>query len=368
MADEEDFDELDGILDSALAEFDIVASDGNSTAVFAPDLSDSSLRSPLADFASTATNDIVSSADRDVVFDPLPFPPIYDDSAGDRDGADERGADSDGVDGGAGDDAGGAGADDDGLRAFEDALKSLNALDVGGAGDATVGEHTEEEDMKLVEDFLKSLGSQFEGMRTPGAAAPGSAGTALGGNGQQEDDVSRSLESLLAGLGGAGSAADGGSVSRESGAGGASSAAGTEAGVDAGVGGGATPAGGPEFERIVESVVGELLSRDVLKGPMEQMRDAYAAWLPANEDSVGDTEAARFRKQESIVQRICTLYDGDACSTTAVMALLQEMQDTGAPPTDVMKQISDGDDGGSGAGGGDGAATELEKLVNCPVQ
>jgi Pex19 protein family len=332
MEDDDEFEDLDGILDSALDEFDIGVADGNSAANIAPGAAvtvttdDDPLTAALAPFD-------------DDIFDRLPL--IVQTG---EDLEPERTPTPDANTG-----------DIDGMRAFEDALKSLNTLDLnsGDSGDAGAGEHTEEEDMKLVEDFLKSLGSQLEGMSTPGAAArsSGSAGadTPLGGN------MAREFESLIAGFGG-----DSGAAS--------SDVASSSAAGDTGGGDGTGPAGGPEFEKIVENVVGELLSKDVLKGPMEQMRDAYAVWLPANADTVGETEAARFRKQEGIVKKICALYEREDCSPAAVMSLLQEMQDTGAPPTEVMKQLGDDGTDGSAGGNGDGAAAEMDKLAGCPVQ
>lgn len=286
------------------------------------------------------------------------------------------------------------------VRAFEEAISSLNSLPPNGAaGSAGNGEHTEEEDLKLVEDFLKSLSSQFESMGLaedggsgPAGASASGADAALaaaataaadgGGEGDggkmpseaEIDQLTRDLEALLRTEGGnlgAGAApdaaqgeeADGRDIEIPAGdsSNNTSRADGTADGAPA-----SGSAGGEEFNKIVESVVGELLSKEVLEGPMEQMRDAYGEWLPQNVESLNKEEAERYRKQADIVNRICTEYGKDDSKMANVMALLTEMQSTGSPPQAVMAKLGTGDDASSGD-----AAKNLDTLLNpadCPVQ
>lgn len=132
---------------------------------------------------------------------------------------------------------------------------------------------------------------------------------------------------------------------------------------------------------MVESIVGEILAEDVLREPMEQMRVAFSDWLPENRGSLPAADAARYDKQADIVGRICKEYERGNTQTAHVMALLQEMHDTGAPPPEVMSQLGGqegaegaaaGIDGlgavGMGAGerAGDGGEGDLPQ--DCPVQ
>jgi peroxin-19 len=264
----------------------------------------------------------------------------------------------------------------EGAQAFENAASALNALELDGVGgDGEEVEDPDGEDMKLVEQFLKSLSTEFEKMGLPdegdaATAVPnrkrssdashvrpdaGDAGASVNGTAEEDiDRLTRELESILA-RGGRLSAGGGLSATQQCGSSGAR-ALGSE-----------VPAGeSNDFENIIQSVVGELLSKDILRSPMEQMRDSYQKWLPTNQESLSKGDLARYRKQADIVSSICSEYEKEDCNTGNVMNLLQKMQETGAPPPEVMSHL--GTEEGPGSEKGDSALADLEKLGKCPVQ
>lgn len=223
--------------------------------------------------------------------------------------------------------------EDEAIRAFEEALKTISELDAEKGGGAPGGPG-DEADLKLVEDFMKSLGSQFGGM----------------------------------GLGGLGAGAGGGAAERERDS--ASGGAGGSAGVASGGGGvanGADAMESPDVEKLVESIVGELLSEDVLKGPMVQMRESFARWLPANEATLSKEDLARFTKQRELVVQICEAYE-EGSDSSRVMELLTKMQECGAPPPAVMSELS-GDDADGVRPGLPGVPPDVDKLTErCMMQ
>lgn len=202
-------------------------------------------------------------------------------------------------------------------KAFEDALKALGdfGLDENGNDD-----DVSEADMKLVEDFMRSIGSSFGGMD-----GPRPKGNAAG-------------------------------AGQSAGAG--------QAGASGGIGAGTAP----DVEKLVESIVGHLLSEDVLKSPMLQMRAAYAEWLPKNAEELSAEELGRYSRQQELVEEICEQYESGSASS-GIMELLSKMQETGAPPAEVMKGLSmdaDNSDGGLGPAMG---VPEMEKMMeSCGVQ
>lgn len=194
----------------------------------------------------------------------------------------------------------GACGDDDTGRALEDALKELEEKSFD-QGDAA--DDVMEADMKLVEEFMKSLSSL-------GTANMDSANATMSG----ETSSSRNNRQ-------------------------------------------------PGVETLVNSIVGHLLSEDVLKSPMIQMRAAYEQWLPNNKESLSAQDLDRFSRQKELVEEICEKYESNADSSE-IMELLSEMQKTGAPPDMVLKDL---DDGGEAAQGLQGA--ELDKLADsCGMQ
>lgn len=282
--------------------------------------------------------------------------------------------------------------------AIQDALEALNELGSGASvADGDGSSECGAEDMKMVEEFLKSLNSQFEKMGLPdgdGEAAEAGCGDAAGsaprpvpsaagvdsgpepganphlprgGPAQSEEDIDRMTRELEKLLNGGDKLAPSSLFDASAGVPGASAGA-----APRGSGGAGNAGGGNEFENVIQSVVGELLSKDILSGPMKQMRDAYRTWLPTKQSELSVEDAARYKSQEEIVSRICAEYDKDDCSVGNVMDLLQKMQETGAPPPEVMAHLDS--DEGSGSERGDGQGTnpsplaDLEKLGNCPVQ
>jgi len=121
---------------------------------------------------------------------------------------------------------------------------------------------------------------------------------------------------------------------------------------------------------MVESIVSQLLSKDVLKGPMLEMRGSYETFLGAKGESLPAEELQRFRTQQECVIAICDMYERDA-PMTEIMDKLHQMQDCGAPPQEVIDKLSSGDgDEGDDSGPLDPAElAKLERLQQqCPVQ
>lgn len=165
-------------------------------------------------------------------------------------------------------------------RAFEDALRALDQLRVHDTeASSSTDADLAEADMKLVEQFVTSLGESLSGL------GPHSAN-----------------ENLSTQFGPSNGKAD-----------------------------------LPIVERLVESIVGHLLSADVLKQPMRQMRVAYAQWLP-KQTSLSEEQRRKYGRQQQLIQQICQKYDRGA-STTEIMQSLSDMQETGEIPEGVMSQL-----------------------------
>lgn len=214
------------------------------------------------------------------------------------------------------------GAQANAIRAFEEVLRKLDVEDENNG--AQQDKNTDAADLKLVEEFMKSLESQFEKMGViPDGNTPGITNV----------------------------------TGREAAAGSSSTIA-PSAPSDAAT----------NFEKVVESMVGQLLSKEVLKGPMLQMRESFAKWLPANERKLEESERERYKMQQRIVIDICKEYEqgGD---TSKVMELLTKMQESGAPPPEIMNELASDKDASDDADTQPAIPPELESLASqCPVQ
>lgn len=207
---------------------------------------------------------------------------------------------------------------DEATKAFDEAVKALGDLGInppeGGDGD-----DVNEADLKLVEEFMATVGSSLGGLGVPGAGGDGK-GVAQGGESTNQSGVP----------------GEGGTAKN--------------------------------MEKLVESIVGHLLSEDVLKAPMQQMRAAYAEWLPKHAEELSAEELGRFSKQQELVEQICDKYESGADSGV-IMELLSKMQETGSPPADVMKGLSADGENGEVPGLPGMPPPELDKMIeSCGMQ
>lgn len=195
---------------------------------------------------------------------------------------------------------------DEANKALEEALDSLKEL---GIGQDQEKEDVVDQDMKLVEEFLTSLSSSFAGSNAQNPVNGQSANASA----PSETESARNTA--------------------------------------------------PEMEKLVDTIVGQLLSEDVLKYPMMQMRTAYEEWLPENASSLTKEEKERYTVQKQLVDQICEKYNAKADSSE-IMDLLSKMQDTGSPPEAVLKKIDSASTPSSAV-----ETPDVDKLVEmCPMQ
>ncbi|PSC68797.1 Metal transporter Nramp3 [Micractinium conductrix] len=169
-----------------------------------------------------------------------------------------------------------------------------------------------------------------------------------------EDEMMRLLAKHLGALG--------------SGAGDSTGAAGGgAAGAGGGGGGGGPP---PEMSSLVDSIMHQLLSKEVLYQPMKDIGDKYPGWLVANKDALSGEDYGRYEKQYGYIQRICALYEANPSDFAQLIELLQAMQQCGQPPQEIVDELAPGMQFGSDGLPGFGAAGEdlPPGMADCAVQ
>ncbi|CAN8062274.1 unnamed protein product [Agarophyton chilense] len=191
-------------------------------------------------------------------------------------------------------------------KALDEALKALREL---GVGEDQGRDQVNDEDMKLVEEFMTSLSSSLGNLSTQNPMDDQAPGTTQASEPEN------------------------------------------------------TNGGRPQVEKLVDTIVGQLLSEDVLKTPMMHMRTAYEEWLPKNVNSLSVEERERYTRQQELVRQICAKYEAKADSTE-IMELLSKMQDTGSPPDAVLQNLDN-----AATGSPSFQASDIEKFGEmCPIQ
>jgi len=94
-----------------------------------------------------------------------------------------------------------------------------------------------------------------------------------------------------------------------------------------------------ELESAMMDFMKSLVSPSLLHEPIKAMQKQYPEWLEKNKSSLSAQEYQRYTKQYECVCQIAEVYDkGEDISK--LFPLIQKMQETGQPPSDIVKSIA----------------------------
>ncbi|KAG0330981.1 Peroxisome chaperone and import receptor [Podila horticola] len=125
---------------------------------------------------------------------------------------------------------------------------------------------------------------------------------------------------------------------------------------------------GGDFQNVLEGMMEQLMSKDILYEPMFDLQQKYPQWLKDNKDKISESEYARYEKQYGYVNDIVTFFDkpdfDDKSETQSksIIDLMQGMQDCGQPPADILDELAPGLEMGA-----DGAP-KMPDMPECNMQ
>ncbi|KAL2097199.1 hypothetical protein ACEWY4_006406 [Coilia grayii] len=96
---------------------------------------------------------------------------------------------------------------------------------------------------------------------------------------------------------------------------------------------------------IMQSIMQNLLSKDVLYPSLKEITEKYPEWLTSNKESLPPEEFSRFEQQHQIMGDICSQFEkaGDQESTFEnILELMQKLQDLGQPPKELAGEAPPG--------------------------
>lgn len=137
---------------------------------------------------------------------------------------------------------------------------------------------------------------------------------------------------------------------------------------------GAADAGPPaDMGQLVDSIMKRLVSKRVLYGPMKEIKQHYPSWLSRNADNLVAADLQRYRQQYHCMEELCHLYETDPENFPKIMEKLQDMQECGSPPQEIVDLVSnqlhsddDNEDHGEGPAGEEGPLDVLGRLGGLP--
>ncbi|KAJ2081483.1 Peroxisome chaperone and import receptor [Coemansia sp. RSA 988] len=99
-----------------------------------------------------------------------------------------------------------------------------------------------------------------------------------------------------------------------------------------------------QLDSLADDVVGQLMSKDLLQQPLQQLNDAYPAYLEKNKATLPEKDFQRYQQQHAHVKEILALFaktEGDSLGNEPqIIELMQKMQDCGQPPNELLKLLA----------------------------
>ncbi|CAN8256006.1 unnamed protein product [Cochlearia groenlandica] len=123
-------------------------------------------------------------------------------------------------------------------------------------------------------------------------------------------------------------------------------------------------AGSQDLESIVDTMMQQLLSKDILHEPMKEIGARYPKWLEEHEASLEKEEYERYSRQYELIKELNSVYENEPNSSHKIMDIMQKMQECGQPPSDIVQEMDPGFDFASL---GQLSPDMLESSPNCCV-
>ncbi|KAL0855802.1 hypothetical protein Bca101_060955 [Brassica carinata] len=123
-------------------------------------------------------------------------------------------------------------------------------------------------------------------------------------------------------------------------------------------------AGSQDLESIVETMMQQLLSKDILHEPMKEIGARYPKWLEENEGSISEEDYKRYSQQYKLIKELNAVYEDEPNNSAKIMEIMQKMQECGQPPNDIVQEMDPGFDFASL---GQMSPEMLESSPNCCI-
>lgn len=93
---------------------------------------------------------------------------------------------------------------------------------------------------------------------------------------------------------------------------------------------------------MMDTMMRQLLSKDVLHEPMKEIGERYPEWLAANKGRLSEEDFGRYAKQHQHIKELCVIYENTPDDFQKIVELMQKMQDCGQPPSDIIRELAPG--------------------------
>ncbi|KAF9602429.1 hypothetical protein IFM89_027558 [Coptis chinensis] len=95
-----------------------------------------------------------------------------------------------------------------------------------------------------------------------------------------------------------------------------------------------------DMESIVETMMQQLLSKEILHEPMKEIGQRYPKWLEEHKSGLSKEEYDRYSHQYELIKNLNEVYENDPGNYSKIVDLMQKMQECGQPPNDIVKELA----------------------------
>jgi len=192
------------------------------------------------------------------------------------------------------------------------------------AAESETSQEVQDAIRNLVQDMARQASLDEQEQQHQQTAAGGNVDTTDGGGvmgGPEMDELQHLLDNLLGGIGG-----------EEE---------------------GAIPEG-ENADAVIDGMMEQLLSKDLMYEPIQQVAERFPRWLQEQQHTLSPTDYAERHAQCQCFVDIVKVYENEPQNTAKLVDMMQQLQEYGPPPKEIVQQIAPGMedfDGMAGPGG-----------------
>ncbi|GFS42591.1 peroxin 19-2 [Actinidia rufa] len=94
------------------------------------------------------------------------------------------------------------------------------------------------------------------------------------------------------------------------------------------------------MESIVETMMQQLLSKEILHEPMKEIGERYPKWLEEHKSKLSKDDHKRYSHQYKLIKDLIEVYETEPGNFNKVVELMQKMQECGQPPNDIVQELA----------------------------
>ncbi|KAH9855467.1 Pex19 protein family-domain-containing protein [Lenzites betulinus] len=105
-----------------------------------------------------------------------------------------------------------------------------------------------------------------------------------------------------------------------------------------------------ELQGLLEKMMTQLMSKEVLYEPLKELHDKFPSYIQDNSATLSAEDKSRYESQSKLVTEIVTIFEDPSYSEDntekgmRVVELMQQMQEYGSPPAEIMGPLPPGVD------------------------